>query len=142
MVDALGVGGTLLYGFQVALIGMTVVFFGLIILIAMIYVMGAILKLSASDGGGAGKDLGGPDRALADRAPDPGSDQDELAAVIAAAIAASESESEDEAVAAIAAVLAVLDQEEQAPVRVMSREAGGSSFAWSVMGRIETMGVR
>jgi sodium pump decarboxylase gamma subunit len=139
VVDVLGVGGTLLYGFQVAIIGMVVVFVGLIILIAMIYVMGAVLKLFASDdqGGKPGRE---PERAAADM--EAGGDQDELAAVIAAAVAASEPENENEVAAAIAAVLALLDEEAQSQVPLMSRADGGASSAWSVMSRIETQGIR
>ncbi|MDR1204759.1 MAG: OadG family protein [Peptococcaceae bacterium] len=139
MVDVLGVGGTLQYGFQVAVIGMVVVFVGLIILIAMIYVMGAVLKLFASgdQDGETGRET---EPAAADQ--EPGRDPDELVAVIAAAVAASGPESEDETVAAIAAVLAVLEQEGQSQVPVMSRAGGDASSAWSVIGRIETQGIR
>jgi sodium pump decarboxylase gamma subunit len=139
MVDVLGVGGTLLYGFKVAIIGMTVVFVGLIILIAMIHVISAVLNYALAkktDAEGSPSDLSPVRDWPSDQ------DQHEMVAVIAAAVAAAEDEDGDEIAAVIAAALAALDENQGSPIRIMSRTIRENSPVWSMRGRVETMGTR
>jgi sodium pump decarboxylase gamma subunit len=129
MVDTLGVGGTLIYGFKVAVIGMVVVFIGLIILIALIHILSAILKYVTPRKTAA--DLTSTDLTSGGLVSVRASGQDLNGTA----------EDENEVVAVITAVLAMLD-EEQSSVRPMSRKAGESSPAWSMRGRVENMETR
>jgi sodium pump decarboxylase gamma subunit len=139
MVEAFGVGGTLLYGFNVAIIGMVVVFVGLIILIAMIHAISAVLNYTFAK-------KTETDEIQADLSPvrdwAPDQDQDEIVAVMAAAVAAAENEDEDEIAAVIAAALAALDENQGSPIRIMSRAIRENAPVWSMRGRVETMGTR
>jgi hypothetical protein len=75
------------------------------------------------------------DRAASGPFPDEAADQSQNEPEAAAA-------DEDEIAAVIAAVLAAMDEGQRPPVRVMSRAAGETPPVWSMRGRVETMGTR
>ena len=113
MVEMLGVGGTLIYGLRVALIGMLVVFVGLIILIIMIEFISLLIRQNEERLTHAAKEAAQlPETA--------GAEDDELVAVIAAVLAAMEfKESEVPVISRIA---------EQHSVRSMRNRPGMMEF--------------
>ena len=117
MVDVLGVGGTVMYGLRVGLIGMLVVFTGLIILIVTIKFLSLVLHHNDIRKG-----------QFAGNAPNAGFSQTKAA--LETGNITEVDDSEDEIVAVISAVLAMMESQkgDQKPeLTVMERKGNASA---------------